>query len=405
MIVRTASIFMLLFVSAFLTAAPTAVAQVFQIDIDSTTGGPIDTAPGWISLDASEPSNDNSVTVNGVTFTVFSADGSRVRGGPNPLTRDFIFDDGENAAVGLRVFDLPDGVWDAQVWSWDNDFDAGTQIVGIANFPGPRIFTESFTPSPTDPFNFRFNSPDYVEGFGIFTRENNEPSDRARFNALRLTRVPALAHFDFEDQPVDMNNTLPTADVIGLSSDLDQVGISHGARSQTSDANAFDLRTTALLLSPSSIGAEPPTSDDDYLTFSYTNTGSREVSLADLSFEWTLSADTDLSGGLTAAAQLFASINGAAFAAVGDQIDHSTGNGEVSSLFPQVDLGSLPSLQSGDSIEFRLAFADNSGAFSANKGHYIDNIVLSRVIPEPTTLVLVGLGMGGLCIRRRTRVG
>jgi hypothetical protein len=160
----------------------------FKIDID--VGTPPDTEPGWTSLPVSGASG--SVDVTGTTFQVFSADDSRVRGGPNPLTRDFVFDDGGGQAVGLQVFDLPPGIWEASVWAWDNDYAVGDLIVGITQFGPPEIiFTNSFSASPTDPFTFQFDSSTLANGFGIFTRENNA-NDRARFNALQLVLIPEV---------------------------------------------------------------------------------------------------------------------------------------------------------------------------------------------------------------------
>jgi len=177
-----------------------------KIDIDSTSlsssnhGGTILTEPGWTSLDATMPSEGDSVSVGGVTFTtlaVFSSDGSRVRmtgsaPNPNALTADFLYDDGNGQAVGLRVYNLPDGLWDAKVWSWDQTSPAGGQIVGLAYTGGPEIIlTDDFTPHPTDPYTFQFDSSTLPDGFGIFTRESAiSGNDRARFNALQLTLVP-----------------------------------------------------------------------------------------------------------------------------------------------------------------------------------------------------------------------
>lgn len=182
-------------------AVAASAVNTFQIDIDSTnltggsTGGFIATEVGWISIDATQPSEGDGVLVDGVTFSVFSSDGSRVRltpagaPDPNPLTADFVFDDGSGVAVGLRVFDLPDGLWQAEVWSWDQQAPAGTQIIGITQFGPPEtIFTSSFAGSATDPFTFQFDSSELSNGFGIFARENSG-ANRSRFNALRLTRV------------------------------------------------------------------------------------------------------------------------------------------------------------------------------------------------------------------------
>ena len=159
----------------------------FKIDVN-TGGSP--TMAGWTGLDATYGSNGGTVTVDGVEFWVDSADGARNRGGPNDLTRDFIYDDGSGQATGLRINDLPDGIWEAKVWSWDNDFptSVGSQTVGIG-WAGPAGFEAgTMNPSATVPFTFQFDSSALPDGWGIFTRENNS-ANRSRFNALQLTRV------------------------------------------------------------------------------------------------------------------------------------------------------------------------------------------------------------------------
>ena len=170
-----------------------------KVDIDTS---PIETAPGFASLPVS--GNTGSVTVDDVTFTVFSADGARNRASSSdPLTADFIFDDGAGQASGVTIEGLPDGEWEVSVYSWDNDFPAGDgtgnvgpQFVGITNFLtggnplNEMIFTDSFIADPNEPFRFRFHTDDLVtrEGFGIFTRENNT-QNRSRFNAIELRQI------------------------------------------------------------------------------------------------------------------------------------------------------------------------------------------------------------------------
>ncbi len=174
----------------------------YAIDVNSSAA-PGATETGFTPIVATYTGNGGSVVIDGVAFAVLSADGSRTRTGPNELTRDFIYDEGEaNAAVGLTVSSLNSGVYEAEVWAWDSDVGGGgTQIVGISNLGattsidgtpiagGEIIFTSSFTPDPTEPFRFFFDTSQVAPGFLIFTRENND-GNRARFNALRLTAVP-----------------------------------------------------------------------------------------------------------------------------------------------------------------------------------------------------------------------
>ena len=167
----------------------------FKIDIDSTTDGPLDTASGWTSLDATQPSEGDEVAVGATTFEVFSAAGSRSRSGPNSLTRDFVYDDGGNAVVGLEIWNLPAGTYDAKVWAWDATSPLDDLIVGWIEQGGPEnIVTTSAIPDPDDPIvTFRFTA-DGTSMYRIFTRENNS-QNRARFNALQLNRIPEPSSF------------------------------------------------------------------------------------------------------------------------------------------------------------------------------------------------------------------
>jgi hypothetical protein len=168
-------------------------ALIYKVDVDTSQGFGIDTQSGWSGLDATS-GDGAATTVGGVTFRVFSADGSRSRStaGANPLTRDFVFDDGDGAAVGLIISGLPNGIWEADVYAYDSDFPIGNQIIGITQFTSApeTIFTTSFVENATIPYTFRFDSTALIDGFGIFTRENSG-LNRARFNALELRQVPA----------------------------------------------------------------------------------------------------------------------------------------------------------------------------------------------------------------------
>ena len=182
-------------------------ANVYRIDIDSTDGGggPIETAPGWTSLNASGVSNNATVTVDGVTFQPASADGSRVRRSgvspnPNALTGDFVFDDGPGEAVILKfggAGDLQAGTWQADVYINDAGAAPGTQIVGWRKNNAETIVSTSVSPHATDPaVSFQFTS-DGTSAYDVFSRENNS-SNRSRLNAVKLTYL----------EPADLNVNL-----------------------------------------------------------------------------------------------------------------------------------------------------------------------------------------------------
>lgn len=143
----------------------------------------------------------------------------------------------------------------------------------------------------------------------------------------------------------------------------------------------------------------------DYMSFTVTN-ASPSLTLSSFSFDYAASVrDTDTTG-VMSAAQLFYSINGASFVAVGPMHERiiPSGAGGIFTGFTTstVDLTGLPTLNDGDSIEFRLAFGDNSGAATGQKAIYIDNLTLDgSVVPEPAALSVLGLAGLGLVRRRR----
>jgi hypothetical protein len=175
---------------AAMMGASASALPTFKIDVNEGTSP---TAADWSGLSAAHTGNGGSLTVDGVRFDVFSADGARDRGGANALTGDFIYDNGENQSVGLRIWGLPDSLWEAKVWSWDDaltDLGFQTIFLGDTSNPGaPRVILETeFDPDPTEPFTFTFDSSEFLDGFGIYALENNALF-RARFNALQLTPV------------------------------------------------------------------------------------------------------------------------------------------------------------------------------------------------------------------------
>jgi hypothetical protein len=185
--------------AAGLWASGVAQAVVIQVDIDSinVTGGgtgstPITTEAGWTSLDATQASNGDSVTVSGVTFTVSGADGSRIRSGPNSLARDFIFDDGANQDVGLNIAGLPAGTWQVELWAWDNDFAVGSLLVGYNPLAGAETIVGSATSNAVNPLMTFLLVADGTTTYRVFTRENNT-TNRSRLNAIRLTSIPEPA--------------------------------------------------------------------------------------------------------------------------------------------------------------------------------------------------------------------
>ncbi len=192
-----------------LLGAPSGAATLYMIDIDSTrtggtttTGGPVFTEAGWSSLDATLPdtSNGAAVVLDGVSFSIGSADSSRLRlvtGSPAPtaLTGDFAFDDGDGQAIILffgGAGSLQAGLWQVEAWNWDSGvagFETNIQIAGYRTNTVETIVSSNVVPHPTDPaVTFTFTS-DGVSAYDFFFRDNST-ANRTRLNALRLQYIP-----------------------------------------------------------------------------------------------------------------------------------------------------------------------------------------------------------------------
>ena len=170
----------------------------YFIDIDSTIPtGMISTENGWTSLDSSG-GELSGVVIDGINFFVSSVDGSRLRlaGGnptPNPLTGDFVFDDGANEAVILNFGGagaLPAGEWLVEMWVWD-ELAPLDDVLAAYRVNTAETILGSFTPDPVHPTaRFTFTS-DGISAYDVFIRENNG-QDRSRLNAVRLLPITEL---------------------------------------------------------------------------------------------------------------------------------------------------------------------------------------------------------------------
>jgi|GEM_PF-6616059 len=185
------------FAAIFLTATLSNAALIYKIDINDADNPA--TATGWTGLNANHGGNGGSVTIDGVTFAPFSADGSRLRlssGNPNPdaLLGDFVYDDGSGQAVGLLfggAGDLQAGTWEVEMYASDSGVgnQISPQIAAYRENGSETIISSNVLASLTDPaITFTFES-DGVSAYDVFFRENNS-NDRARLNAVSLRFIP-----------------------------------------------------------------------------------------------------------------------------------------------------------------------------------------------------------------------
>lgn len=177
--------------------AGSAGAMTYMIDIDSTVpAGPIATESGWTSFDTTLGNGSPPLVLDGIEFSIASADGSRLRGGatpnPNALTSDFVFDDGAGQAIVFffgQAGQLPAGTWQVEAWIFESSGGLGPSIVGYRTNNVETQITDNALENPTDPAaTFTFES-DGIARYDLFVRENNT-ENRSRLNAVRLTLIP-----------------------------------------------------------------------------------------------------------------------------------------------------------------------------------------------------------------------
>lgn len=180
-------------------ASPCLLGQTqYQIDIDSTDpAGPIATEAGWTSFNGTMGNTSPTLVLDGIEFSVASADGSRLRGGaspaPNALTADFVFDDGPGQAIVFffgQAGQLPEGSWRVEAWIHEESGGLGPSFAGFRENNVESERTDNAIADPVNPaVDFTFTS-DGVSRYDLYVRENNT-ENRARLNAVRLTWVAA----------------------------------------------------------------------------------------------------------------------------------------------------------------------------------------------------------------------
>lgn len=234
-----------------------------------------------------------------------------------------------------------------------------------------------------------------------------------------------LANYDFSEfttnytaAPGPYANTASSS--LGAATGLTNVGAGALQADTTRDTTSASLGSFTLLIGAGNLASTsgsnvppPPVSTTDYLGFTLTS-GQNDLDLSDFSFDLGTSAGANTnatSGGvafttLETNAQLFFSTDGSTFNAIGGLVESIADNANNEGAFTglnsySVDLSSLDFLDAGETIEFRLAFTDNRGGSTSTMGHYLDNVMLEGVIPEPTSIGLLGLAGAGLLVRRR----
>ncbi len=159
---------------------------------------------------------------------------------------------------------------------------------------------------------------------------------------------------------------------------------------------------------------ETASSTSRYGGFKITYTGSDQLNLDTLRFNWTAArAVTSGAVNFDVGWTVFVSVNSAAFTPIDSlalsPINYtapgfSAGNGGIPEVATEtVDLSSLAALSNGDTIELRVAMADNTGATNFStfiQGLELNGIEGTETVPEPASALLF---VGGACLMMGSR--
>ena len=386
-------------------------------------------------MDATEPSDNKSVTIDGVQFRIGSSDGSRLRvsGGsanPNALTGDFVYDDGDGQAVVLYfggAGDLQSGIWSVDMYSNDAGAQPGNQYAAYRVNNSERIVGIAVGPNATDPaITFQFES-DGTSAYDVFLRERG--NDRTRLNAVELTHMSSLTpgtatvlRYNLDDGASDVSAAAGTSqsdavDVLAanLSASLitsgpgwgkevggnnANVGNGSGLESQTDDGHTWWSRGSLL--------PDNGTNDTHYASFTVTPENGKGLDLSDGLLGVKMGAtERNETGNLEFNLTLRTSEDG--FASDIDIASMLADDNESDPLYvtSYFDLESLGMIT--EPLEIRLYSSDNSG--SSGRHPILDSVFLLGTIesvPEPSTFALALfalLGVGWFCRSRRSKSG
>ncbi len=168
---------------------------IYQIDLDNSEslGGPF-TEPGWTSLPLVNGSTSGSVDISGVNFAVSGFAGSRNRtntANSTTLTRDFVFSNGAAITMAFGgAGDLPTGLWEVSMWSWDTDVPVAPATVGYrVNSGSDVVVSTGLAGNPAYPVSTFQITSDGASSYEVFIRSDTL-SGNVRLNAVSLRLVP-----------------------------------------------------------------------------------------------------------------------------------------------------------------------------------------------------------------------
>ena len=158
---------------------------IYKVDINDVDNGSI--TSGWTGLVGTEGS---ATAINGVRFTMFGGiQGTRDRGTAGDVTRDFAYNDGAGAGVGVRLEYLPAGTYDVSTWHYDPNYPGLVNVefreMGLPATSIIKVTGKSLTSS--SPATFQIIVADGKD-YEIIAREAST-QDRSRFNGITITPV------------------------------------------------------------------------------------------------------------------------------------------------------------------------------------------------------------------------
>jgi len=134
-------------------------------------------------------------TPEGVSFELFGypqTTNFRDRGIVDPLLTDFVFNNVENGGVGLRIYNLPAGIYDMESWHYDAKvgFTEGNINIEISKQGTSGVEVVRNHEWGIQPAKYRIIS-DGQSVYEVFFRENHT-NNRVRLNGFRLSCSNAL---------------------------------------------------------------------------------------------------------------------------------------------------------------------------------------------------------------------
>lgn len=194
----------LMFAAFVFASVQSAAAVEIRLDIDTAQGGTnIVTQPGFTSYDATEAA-EGSILFDGVTLTLFGGiDGSRNRepnaaitGHPyEAVLRDFVFNDGGGAGIGLRLEGLAAGTYDVQSFHYDagagiaGSFQIEVRERGVAN---STVILHDNVPMSVEPYAYQITVANPDQTLELVFRED-DTANRTRLNGIIITPEPSSA--------------------------------------------------------------------------------------------------------------------------------------------------------------------------------------------------------------------